>query len=622
MIDGLSAEMGVPAAQPPTPKVDDRPLQIASMRRVFLPIAAWTLALYLLTFLAVRRHYVIFLPHYDSIGSFSYLYDIVNNVQAGHLTDVIAAGVSIGTTWLQPAYALLLAWAPIKAPEWLVSLNFVLLLAAQAAIIDFERTIGASPLRQGIAALLPVVPGSMYAWDGGIQDLRRDIQLVILALAILFLAMSYVLQPSWRRGAALGLLVGLAQWSRDNAAAVIVIVTLPALALAVSRSRSAGGSRLFVRLAMVPVGVFLLVAVPYYGFSLPATIERYAVSVWGVGESRIESLMAFWNMPLSTLLGGDFRISGRVRVAAATGALLSGAVLALGLLCRRGVLTVRLDRLRQPGPALLLASGAWVVAAVLLYNTLLLGYGARWHGVPFLPIMVGLVALMVGLLGAVSRDAAARQDGGRGAALAVGAASVVLLLSAPLRMVLNEQVPVGAEDVAAVRAASIEIAQLAAGRPVAFLSYDRFSRHHAQYYLAQAGIPPMADFERTAKAYGDFIDLDQPMRATDTPDELRQRLDRTVRTYADFALVLADPARYDDPREPLWPYQLGRPVVEGLLSDPSWQRVAAYEMAERSFVVLKNNGPSRVSAGPGQRQAAADTAPVHGLGLAGHGGSR
>jgi hypothetical protein len=551
-------------------------------------VAAWTVALYVLTFLVVQRHYALFLPHYDSVGSFAYLFQIVNDVQAGRLADVVAEGVHGGMTWLQPAYALLLAWAPVKAPAWLVSLNFVLLLAAQAAIIDYERTLGASPLKQGVAALLPVVSGSMYAWDGGVQDLRRDIQLVMLALAILFLSLSYVLRPAWRRGAALGLLVGLAQWSRDNAAAVIIIVSLPALVLAATQSRRAGGIGRLARLAGVPLAVVLLVALPYYGFSLPATIERYASSVWGVGESRVDSLLAFWNMPFSTLLGGDSRISGRVRVAVATAALLAGAVAALALLRWLGLLVIRPDRLRQPGPALLLASGAWVVAAVLLYNSLLLGYGARWHGVPYLPMMVGHIALMVGLLGAVSRAPGASPGRTRAA---VGVGTVLLLLFAPLRMVLNEQPPFGAEAVAATRAASIEIAQRANGRTVAFMSYDRFSRHHAQYYLAQAGAPPITLFEEEARAHGDFIDLDQPLRATDNPAELRQRLDRTLRNYADFALVLADPARYGDPSEVLWPYQLGQPVIAGLLADPDWQRVATYEMAERSYILLKNDGP-------------------------------
>ncbi len=576
-----------------------------------LSVTGCTLVLYLLTFLVVRRHYAVFLPHYDSIGAYAYLFAIVNDVQAGRIATVIQSGVKSGTTWLQPAFALLLAWAPIKAPEWLVSLNFVLLLAAQFAMADYLRVIDASPLRRGIAILIPIVPGGMYAWDGGIQDLRRDIQLIILALAILFLALAYVLHPTTWRGAALGLLVGLAQWSRDNAAAVILIVALPGVVLAVARCRQRGGLRMMAQLAVVPLMVFLLVAAPYYWHSLPATIERYATNVWGVGESRFESLAAFWDMPFSTLLGGDPRISGRVRVAVVTAALVAGAIIAVAALWRLGVVVVRPGRLREPASALLIASGAWVIVAVFLYNTLGLGYGARWHGVPFLPIMVGHIALMVGLLGAVSRAPGATP---RIVAFAVGAAGVVLLLSAPLRMLLNEQPALGAETVARVRAAAIEIATEANGRPVAFLSYDRFSRHHVHYYLMQAGIPPMRDFEMTAKAHGDFINLEQPVRAGDDPAKLRQLLDQTVRNWADYALVHTDTERYASPLEPLWPFQLGKPVVDGLLSDPDWQPVTRYDLAERSYVLLKNNGPRPAAALPTVLPDASVQVPVAGRG--------
>src|SRR3712207_7280226 len=46
--------------------------------------------------------------------------------------------------------------------------------------------------------------------------LRRDAQLILLALAVLFLSLAYVTRPTTVRGAALGLVVGLAQWSRDR----------------------------------------------------------------------------------------------------------------------------------------------------------------------------------------------------------------------------------------------------------------------------------------------------------------------------------------------------------------------------------------------------------------------
>ena len=49
----------------------------------------------------------------------------------------------------------------------------------------------------------------------------------------------------------------------------------------------------------------------------------------------------------------------------------------------------------------LTSAGAFVVVGVIVYNTLGLGYGAQYHGMPFVPIAVGLVALAAGLSDAV-----------------------------------------------------------------------------------------------------------------------------------------------------------------------------------------------------------------------------
>ena len=552
---------------------------------VGIVLGGWTLALYVLTFLVVRQHYLEYPPHYDSIGLFAGLFEILNESGRHGVAHVLPSAFAAGLSWLQPAYALALSWAPIKAPERLVSLNFVLLLAAQAAIVTYGRTFGFGQLRQVVAATIPVVPGALYAWDGGIQDLRRDVQLVLLALAILFLSLAYVRSPGWQRGLALGVLVGLAQWSRDNAASTILIVSAPAIVLAVAQSWRHGGVTALLRLAAVPLAVFLLIALPYYVETLPSTIERYRTSVWGVGESRVESLLAFWNMPFNVLLGGDSRLSGRVRVALVTAALLAAALAATYALWRTRV--VRVDRrwLREPAFALLLASGAWVVVAVFLYTTVVLGYGARWHGVPFLPIMVGVVAILVGLTGAVRRDPGADV---RVASRVVAIGCAVLLVSAPLRMVLNQPKAEGLDGINALRAASFEIGERVGRRPVAFLAYDTLSRHHFRYYTALDDRPGVIEFELLAKAHGEIIDLDQPLRPGDDVRELQARLDEMLRSWADFALVYTDTARYADPREPLWPYQVGRPVVDGLLADPTWKPVASFRLRERELVLLEN----------------------------------
>jgi hypothetical protein len=543
------------------------------------------LLLYAAMFLVVRGYYTDHLPHYDSVGSYAHIFEVVNELHRHGLYVVWVHANKSSMSWLQPAYALALNWLPIKAPEMLVSLNVVLLLIAQTAIVIYGRTVGFSPQRQVVAALLLLLPGAFYPWDGGIQDFRRDIQLVLLTLALLFLALAYVLAPNWKRAVALGVLVGLAQWSRDNAATIVAIVAVPPLVLALVRARQLGGLWGLMRLAAVPLLVFILVVIPYFAVTTEMTLERYSLSVWGIGEDRLASLAAFWNMPASVLLGGDPRLGGRPEVAAVTLALVIGAVATLALLWRAGAILIQPRRLSDPSSAILLASGSWVVLGVLLYTTLLLGYGPRWHAMPFLPMSVGLIALLICLLGAVVTHPGASPSLGK---LAVAAGCAALLLSAPLRMFLSQPRPVGNDEVANVRAASLDIAEHAQGRPVAFLWADGFGRHHARYYIAQADRPSLLEFELIARGQQDFIDLDQPLRPGDQPAELRARLDRTVRGWADFVLVSEDTAAYENSQSILWPYQLGKPVVEGLLADPRMQPVAQYRLMGRPFVLLEN----------------------------------
>jgi hypothetical protein len=550
----------------------------------------------------VRRHYLEYPPHYDSIGMFSAMFEIVNELQRQSVAAVAASAFAVGLSWLQPAYALLLAWAPIKSPEGMVSLNIVLLVLAQLSILSYARTFNWSPLRQMVAATVPVVPGALYAWDGGLQDMRRDVQLVLLALAMLHLSLAYVAAPSWQRGVALGLVVGLAQWSRDNAASVIFLVCAPAMLRAIALCRERGGVPALVRLALVPLATFVILAVPYYAATLPLTIERYSTSVWGVGESRLESLLAFWNMPFNVLLGGDSRISGRVRVALVTTALLIAALATIWALRRRALVSINLQRVRRGPFAVLLASGAWVVCAVFLYNTVVLGYGARWHGVPFLPIMVGIIPMMIGLTGAVRWEGAPDR---RIATLIVGLGCLILLVSAPLRMVLNQPKAEGIEGIQNLRSAAATIGEIANGRPVGFLAYDTLSRHHARFYATLEGRRAITEFEPISNRHGDPIDLDQPIRAGESAGQLQQRLDTALRGWAAYVLVYTDTAHYADPRETLWPYLVGQPVVDRLLADPTWKPVARFTLRERDLVLLENTAV---------RDASAETGLAEGVG--------
>ena len=561
---------------------------VRAERIVSAALLGWTSVLFALTFVAVRRYYEQHLPHYDSIGSYGFMFGVVNAARTNGIGHAVVTASEWPTTWLHGFYALLLAWLPgVRSPEVLVSLNFLLLLIAEASIVVCVRGFGYGPLRQVAAALLPAVPGVAYVWDGGIQDLRRDPQLVLLLMACLFLSIAYVRAPSWRKGLALGVVVGLAQWSRDNAAAMIVLAAVPAGVMALLRYGRGGRWGELLRLGSLPVSVFLAFAVPYYALTLPHTLERYRSVVWGIGEDRLASLLAFGDAPVAVLLGGDGRYGGTPAVAWITALLLLSQAAIGGLLVAYGVARVVPGRLRHGAGRALILSGLFMMGAVILYTTLGLGYGARWHAMPFLPVSVGVVAVLAGLLAAVEPGPRARARYPLAVA-AVAAGAVGLAGAGAWRMAAAQPAPVGAAQVDAVRLASLQIGEIANARAIAFLWRRDFSRHHARYYLTQAGRRPLSEYEGGSAEVGTPIDLDQPLRATDDPLALRQTLDFSIRKYADFVLVCEDTARYEDPTEILWPYLIGRPVVEGFLTDPTFVPVARFTLLGVPFVLLQN----------------------------------
>ena len=587
----------VPDAPPAAPVVDVAPdpvrvsrafTDVVARRAVACAVPALTAALFAATFVTVQRYYVDHLPHYDSIGSYGFMFGVVNVTRTQGIGSAIVMASEWPTTWLHGFYALLVAWLPgARSPEVLVSLNFLLLLLAQASIVVCVREYGYGRLRQVVAALLSVVPGVAYVWDGGIQDLRRDPQLVLLLTASLFLSIAYVRRPSWQKGLALGVAVGLAQWSRDNAAAMLALAAVPAAVLAVARHVRRGRWVDLMRLAALPVAVFLAIAGPYYALTLSQTIQRYRGVVWGVGEDRVASLLAFGDAPLAVLLGGDGRDGGTPGVAWITLALLVSQAAILGLLVALGVARIVPNRLRGGGGLTLTLSGLYMMAAVILYTTLGLGYGARWHAMPFLTVSVGVVAVLTGLLATVEPGPLARRQYPFAVA-AVVAGAVMLAGAATWRMAASEPPPVGMTEVEAVRAASLRLGEITTNRAIALLWRSGFSRHHATFYLTQAGRGPLPSYEGRSALYGMPIDFDQPLRVADDPAVLRRTLDVSIRKYADFVLVCEDTARYEDPAELLWPFRLGRPVVDGFLADPTFVPVTRFSLSGVPFVLLEN----------------------------------
>jgi len=552
---------------------------------VLVYAALWTTVLYALTFVVVRRHYAASLPHFDSMGGFSGIWHIMNVTEAEGYAVALTDLLYLSTGWVQPLFAILMAGWPVRSPEAVVALNFVLLLLTQVAIVNLGRAYGFSAGRQIVMIGLPLLPAVMSGWNGGIQDMRRDTQLIILLTGALMQSLAYAERPSLANGAFLGLLGGLTLWSRDNSAFPLAISMLPAAVMTVRRGHAAAGLQGVVRRATVPSGVFLAMLAPYYLSTLGLTWERYTTNVWGFGRDRVTALLTTWDTLLQIVVGGRFAGTTPAGAGIALAALATLAVV-LAVCWRRGQISLQPRRLCARPYVLLLVSGVTVGVGLWLFYAVGVGVLAHRVGIAYLPLTAPVVVTLVALLGMVARTPATTT---RTARMLPFAASMLVLITVVVRMAANNPPPYGEENVAAFRGLTLELSRLAGGRPVAILWTEDFSRHHMAYYLAQAGHPPVVDFATRATSRGFRIDLDQPLRPGDRPDVLRQRLDVALRTYAEMVVVCLEPGAYENSVvTPLWPYIVGQPVIARLLADPSFVLIEQFTVNGRPFAILKN----------------------------------
>jgi hypothetical protein len=537
----------------------------------------FTLLIAVVTALIVREYYHTHQPHYDSIASYARAFNIVNLAQRDGLGAAWAIASKTSVTWLQPLYTLCISWLPARAPEWLVPLNFVLMALSQLTILVWCRDQGYGTLQTIVLLVLPYLPGELNVWDGGLQDWRRDSQLNALLIGDLFLSLAYVLRPTIWKGLGLGVMLGLTQWSRDNAFSMIFWVMIPAVFVAI---RQTVRRRRWLDLLLVgwlPVLVFLAMALPYYGYTIDSTISRYLYGVWGPGEDRWASLLHWWRSPWDVLLGGTGQYNGKDASAYATLALLAGILVLLVAAVLVRVLAFRPHGLLAPRARLLLLSGAFIVGSVVLYNTVILGYGAQYHGIPFMPVLVGIVAIAAGLSDAFT---VRPEWQGRVCPRALLSIGLVVLFSTVLfRTCANQYEYVGPEAVEATRDATRRISQLAAGRPVALLSLYELGPAQMQYYGSQQNLPEFAGIGGLATVRPAPPSEDAALIAD---------FEQTLRTQAAFVVLATDTKRYTNPAYGFPMYRSGTALADKLMNDRDFEKVDEFVVARVPFTVLAN----------------------------------
>jgi hypothetical protein len=316
---------------------------------------------------------------------------------------------------------------------------------------------------------------------------------------------------------------------------------------------------------------------PYYALTIQATLARYLYSVWGPGEDRFASLAQFWVSPADVLLGGTGMYNGMPATGRATLFGLVAVAVLLGAGVVAGAMRVQPARLLAARSQTLIWSGIAVVVGVIVYNTLILGYGAQYHGMPFVAQAAGLVALAAGLSDAfVSGGGGRRGETVRTAMLTVGVLGLLGL--GAYRIKTNEFSPVGAETVAVVREAAVQIADAANGGPVAILWLNGFSRYHIAYYQAQAG---------RSEPQVTGTEIEGPPRPGQRVEDILGPLEAQVRDRASIVVVCEDTKRYAEPTSVAPFFREGKPIVDRLLSDPSFEVIHRFRIEPFPIVVLQ-----------------------------------
>jgi hypothetical protein len=497
-----------------------------------------------------------------------------------------ASAVSFSLSWLQAFYAVLTAFFLPKTPEALMSLNFLCLLAAQLSILQCLTVLGCSPRKAIAASLLLFLPAALTNWDGGYQDMRRDASLFPLLVACYFLASSYLLRPSFTTGIWLGIMAGLAQWSRGNALPYLALVLLPAAACGGVMAAQRREWRRFVTLGALSCLVFLLLAAPYYYYTIQEILTKYLTGSTALGFSPWQSLRAFWWSPVGLVLG----VSPRERLLQAGAcALLLGVI---GLFLRVGIF--RLGALKELTFAArwFLWSGVAIAAGVVCFNCVVLGVQPQSPIMPFFPAMVGTMGVLCGALLFLHFNAQAPQgEKWRNVALGVFAVAVVSLAWGRMYITSDDRSgPANRSEVETVRRLSVALAEVAGEKYLAFAWVGRVNQAVLNFYITQAGGAPTKNFEINSRVVGHPVDLHMPPDPRKAIADQQRELALAFDLAADTLVVTTDVKQYESRREQFFVFWHGRSVIERILQSPRYEPIFAYESEGLPFVVLHNRG--------------------------------
>lgn len=557
--------------------------KISFIMRSFFNLLAVNLGLYVISFFFVARYYSVGLPYYDSVGSYVNMFSIANTTRQLGIAAGISQASQYSLSWVQSFFAVITANILPNRPEFMILLNFFLLLLAQYAIFICLKNSGFGNNKAYFSSFLPILPGMAFGWAGGYIDMRRDSILLTLLIADFFLIFDYMHKSNVKKGLMIGCMLGITQWSRGNSLPYLLCVIFPCILIYAKKSVQEKKVLEFMRKIAIPVFISIIISLPFYILSWQNIYNKYVFGSWGIGVERFKAIYLFFRSIPIMILGPESSVLGINSFFL--------LVLTVGLLFlfikkvifwEKKWYTLRLAKE-------LLLSGILIITGMLLLNAVILGVGGYLF--PNFPVLVGIFSILVFLLGGLKLNNK-KEIFKKFAPFSVIVWTLsIFLLSAvriyismpPEQKVLREQTIKTAFD----------LAPLLKGTPVSYMWLDHINVHDLSFYITQNGGIPIS----ASSGLSPDADTEMPPNQSKSITQQQKEYALAMRTR-DYIIVTEDTDGYNNPKGFFFILLHGKPMIEELLKDPNWEKIYTFTDGTRKYQLLKNQitelYPSRI----------------------------
>ena len=593
-------------SSPPRSSVDTSPQKTAWLPG-FAALLAVAAVFHILEYHYLKNAYATHMPHYDSMGSYMYMYEVRNALHAEGFFPALKLASGHFLSWGMSFFALVFSPVLQNTPQSLLLFHTLCIFMFMLSVYSAALALG-KDWKLGVAASLMIfLPDTFYSWQGGLHDLQRDIGFVALLGAACFLFFAAVWKPSVWKSLLLGFVAALSIWSRDNGIFWFILIFCPiagAWLLGRLWRRDFGTPRRVLLPALLPFAAMVL---PFLYLCYASIWSRMGNTYlrWAFGHDVLASLQGFWDVPLLIFFG---RVGPLVSLDqgtwVATLALVGG--LCACLVALRLCAVLRFDRASLLGARGLsvLGAGLW---SLFVTSFLLIVYlkltpsqsGLGFHSVKhmFYTSLLGFFFLIFYIVTAVGPGR--RAPSGRVLLGGLGVLCLVLVW-AGVHRTLAKTPPAEPEHLHIARElSSVLSAPDREASTVAFMWHDQISIDALRYFSLQQG-------RDTIKKFYYPHPLDTTLKldfAVNAPENeipaLLQSLHEQIMQRADYVVCNASPGAYSTPKHHYFLFRHGQSVVDSLLRDPEFETVYRFELLGQPFVALKNLRRS-VAARPGK----------------------